>query len=241
MKVLVTCEESQRVCTEFRRIGHEAYSCDLQECSGGHPEWHICDDALRYINGRCGFFTADGSYHAIETKWDLLIAHPPCTYLSIAGNRHLSLKHTEVEKVISRQWKLAESAVFFMQFALADCDMICVENPLGYMSKLWRTPDQVIHPYFFALSTDDLQNYQLKRTCLWLKNLPPLLRKNNLPPPQPSGYTSKGKALYFADVHGKIKGIESDSNSAKARSKTFPGIAQAMAEQWGTQNEDIFL
>lgn len=237
MKVLIACEESQEICSAFRRLGHEAYSCDLQECSGGHPEWHICDDALRYINGECGFFTSDGAYHAIETKWDLLIAHPPCTYLSCAGNRHLSLKHTTAEKVIDRQWRLAESAVFFMQFALADCEKICIENPLGYMSRLWRTPDQIIHPYFFAQNINDRRNYQLKRTCLWLKNLPPLLHQNNFPPPAPSGYTSKGKALYFTDCHGKIKGIQCDSNSAKARSKTFPGVAQAMALQWGGEDD----
>lgn len=238
MKILIACEESQRVCIEFRRLGHEAYSCDLQGCSGGHPEWHICDNALKYINGKCEFITGDGAKHIIDTKWDLLIAHPPCTYLSLAGNRHLSLKSTNAEKVIERLWKVSESAVFFMQFALADCEKICVENPLGYMSKLWRKPDQTIHPYYFADSADDLQNYQLKRTCLWLKNLPPLLRKNNLPKPMPSTYTSTGKPVYFVDNHGKIEGIECDSNSAKARSKTFPGIAQAMAKQWGSGNDE---
>lgn len=233
MKVLIACEESQRVCMAFRERGHEAYSCDIQECSGGYPEWHICGDALGLVNGRCGFFTADGTYHSVDGKWDLLIAHPPCTYLSTAGTRHLSLKCAKAEKVIDRLWKVAESAVFFMQFALADCDRICVENPTGYMSRLWRKPDQIIHPYFFAESADDIENYQKKRTCLWLKNLPLLKTTNFLPPPEPYGYTRTGKAVYFTDAHGKIKGIECDGNSAKARSKTFPAIARAMAEQWG--------
>lgn len=120
-----------------------------------------------------------------------------------------------------------------MQFALADCDRICVENPLGYMSRLWRKPDQTIHPYYFAESKDDIENYQKKRTCLWLKNLPQLKPTNFLPPPEPYGYTRSGKPVNFEEAHGKINGINCDSNSAKARSKTFPGIAGAMAEQWG--------
>lgn len=150
MKVLIACEESQRVCIAFRELGHEAYSCDVQDCSGGHPEWHIKDDALKYINGRCSFVTCDGKAHEISGKWDLLIAHPPCTYLSGVTTRHLSLRCTPAEKVVDRFWKLAESAVFFMQFALADCEKICVENPLGFMSRLWRKPDQTVHPYYFS-------------------------------------------------------------------------------------------
>lgn len=223
MKVLVTCEESQRVCTAFRKRGHEAYSCDIQECSGGHPEWHIQGDALRLINGRCSFFTADGAYHSVDGKWDLLIAHPPCTYLSAATTRHLSLKCNTPEKVIDRMWKVAESAVFFMQFALADCDRICVENPLGYMSRLYRKPNQIIHPYFFAGSKNDTENYQLKRTCLWLKNLPPLERTSYLSSPVCDHIKPNGKKVYFTEKNG----------SSKIRSKTFPAVARAMAEQWG--------
>lgn len=233
VKILVACEESQRVCTAFRERGHEAFSCDIQECSGGHPEWHICGDVLSLINGRCAFFTSDGAYHSVESRWDLLIAHPPCTYLTAASTRHLSLKCTPAEKVVERFWKLAEAAVFFMQFALADCERICVENPMGFMSRLWRKPDQTIQPYYFAESRDDIENYQKKRTCLWLKNLEPLRAVNNLPPPEPCKYTRTGKAVYFTDNHGRIDGLDCDSNSAKARSKTFPGIARAMAEQWG--------
>lgn len=235
MKILVACEESQRVCTAFRELGHEAYSCDIQECSGGHPEWHILGDALPLINGRCTFTTMDGIAHEIAGKWDLLIAHPPCTYLTAASTRHLSLKCTPAEKVVERLWNLAESAVFFMRFALADCERICVENPLGFMSRLWRKPDQIVHPYYFAESKEDIENYQKKRTCFWLKRLEPLKRINDLPPPEPLKHTKSGKAVYFTEMHGKIQGIDCDSNSAKARSKTFPGVAKAMAEQWGQE------
>lgn len=238
MKVLVACEESQRVCTAFRELGHEAYSCDIQECSGGQPEWHIQGDVLPLINGRCCFFTEDGTPHYIEEKWDLLIAHPPCTYLSAATTRHLSLRKTPPEKVVDRMWNLAEAAVFFMQIALADCDRICVENPAGFMSRFWRKPDQIIHPYFFAESKNDIENYQKKRTCLWLKNLLPLSRKHCLPPPEPYRYTKNGKPVNFAEAHGKIPGLECESNVAKARSKTFPGIAKAMAEQWGNEAKE---
>lgn len=225
MKVLVACEESQRVCTAFREIGHEAYSCDIQECSGGHPEWHIHGDVLPLINGNCTFVTMDGISHTIDGKWDLLIAHPPCTYLSAVTTRHLSLKCTPAEKVVERFWKLAESAVFFMQFALADCDKICVENPMGFMSRLWRKPDQTVHPYYFAESSDDIENYHKKRTCFWLKGLKPLERINDIEAPPPLGYSKSGNPLNFEEM--------ATGNRARTRSKTFPGIARAMAEQWG--------
>ena len=233
MKVLIACEESQTVCKAFRDKGHEAYSCDIQDCSGGHPEWHIKGDVLPLLNGNVEFMTCDGATHKINRKWDLLIAHPPCTYLSSVTTRHLSLRCTPAEKVVDRFWKLAESAVFFMQFALADCDKICVENPQGFMSRLWKKPDQTIHPYYFAKSTNDIENYQKKRTCFWLKGLKPLKRTNDLPPPEPLGYTKSGKPINFEEAHGKINGIKHKGNSATARSKTFPGIAKAMAEQWG--------
>lgn len=235
MKVLVACEESQRVCTAFRELGHEAYSCDIQECSGGHPEWHILGDVLPLVNGNCEFVTMDGMAHKINGKWDLLIAHPPCTYLSAVTTRHLSLKCTSAEKVVDRMWKLAESAVFFMQLALADCDRICVKNPMGFMSKLWRKPDQTVHPYYFADDENDVENYYKKRTCFWLKNLRPLEKANDLKPPQPlyicQGEKSKGKQIGWCEGMRDIKGGQKER--AKARSKTFPGIARAMAEQWG--------
>ena len=237
MKILIACEESQTVCIELRRLGHEAYSADIQEPSGGHPEWHILGDVMPFINGRCSFQTMDGSVHKIDGKWDLLIAHPPCTYLSGVTTRHLSLKCTPAEKVVERFWKLAESAVFFMQFALADCDRICVENPLGFMSTLWRKPDQIVHPFYFAESEDDVENYQKKRTCFWLRGLLPLKRKNQLKPPKPYGYTKRGKPINFEEAHGKIAGFQHGGSSASARSKTFPGIARAMAEQWAGGTE----
>ena len=221
------------MCTAFRELGHEAYSCDIQECSGGHRNWHILGDVLPLINGNCEFVTMDGMTHKIDSKWDLLIAHPPCTYLSAVTTRHLSLKCTPAEKVVERFWKLAESAVFFMRLALADCERICVENPMGFMSRLWRKPDQTVHPYYFAESENDTENYHKKRTCFWTKGLSPLKRTNDLPPPAPYGYTKSGKPINFEEAHGKIKGLACDNNSAKARSKTFPGIARAMAEQWG--------
>lgn len=230
MKVLVACEESQRVCTAFRELCHEAYSCDIQECSGGHPEWHILGDALPLINGNCEFTTMDGQIHEIKGKWDLLIAHPPCTYLSTVTTRHLSLKCTPAEKVVERFWKLAESAVFFMQFALADCEKICIENPSGFMSRLWRKPDQTIHPYYFAESINDTENYHKKRTCLWLKGLKPLERISNLEAPTPLGYSKSGQPFNFEEMV-----IGNRHHRAKVRSKTFPGIAKAIAEQWGGQ------
>ena len=238
MKVLIACEESQRLCIAFRERGHEAYSCDILECSGGHPEWHIQGDVLPIINGNCEFETADGQRHRIDGKWDLLIAHPPCTYLSNVATRQYSLKCCTAEKVIVRWEERARAAVFFMQFALADCDRIAVENPVGFMNSSYRKPDQIIHPYFFAESEGDAENYHEKRTCLWLKGLPQLERSNSLPPPPPmyilQGEKGKGKKIGWCEGMRNIKGGQAER--AKARSKTFPGIAKAMAEQWGWQD-----
>lgn len=223
MKVLVACEESQRVCTAFREKGHEAYSCDIQECSGGHPEWHIRGDALEALKGGI-ILTDDWVMHDIG-KWDMLIAHPPCTYLSAVTTRHLSLRVTPPEKVVSRMWNLAEAAVFFMNFALADIPKIAIENPKGYMARLWRKPDQMIHPYYFAESEED-ESYEKKGTCLWLKGLPPLQRTSHLPEPKPKSFSPHtGKAYYFEE--------SVTTDRAKNRSKTFPAVARAMAEQWG--------
>lgn len=227
MKVLIACEESQRVCTEFRRLGHEAYSCDIQECSGGHPEWHVCGDVLPVLQGG-NFATMDGIYHCVN-MWDLVIAHPPCTYLSAVTNRHLSLRCAPPEKVVDRLWKVAKSAVFFMQCYYANSDKVAVENPMGFMSKLFRKPDCTIHPYFFAKSQYDFENYHKKRTCLWLRGLPPLERTTYLPEPKPISYSKSGQPFNFEEtVNGKDR--------AKLRSKTFPGIARAMAEQWGKES-----
>lgn len=232
MKILIACEESQTVCTAFRQRGHEAYSCDVQECSGGHPEWHICGDVLDIINGNTDFTTCDDQRHNVG-KWDMVIAHPPCTYLSGVTTRHLSLRCTPAEKVVERMWKLAKAAVFFMRCYYANADRVAVENPSGFMSTLFRKPDCTLHPYYFAESTADIENYHKKRTCLWLRNLPPIERTTQLPPPEPLGYTKSGKPINFEEAHGRIAGIQHGGNDAKARSKTFPAIAQAMAEQWG--------
>ena len=164
MKVLIACEESQRVCAEFRRLGHEAYSCDIQECSGGRPEWHIKQDVLPLLNGRCRFETMDGQHHEISGRWDLIIAHPPCTYLSNAGARFLYPKGVLNEERL----KLGlEAKEFFMAFYNADCEKICIENPTP--SRVYGLPKytQVIQPWMFGHPVQ-------KRTCLWLKGLEPL-------------------------------------------------------------------
>ena len=227
MKVLVACEESQEVCKAFREKGHEAYSCDLQKCSGGHPEWHILGDALSVIKGG-QIVTMDNQTHEIG-KWDLIIAHPPCTYLSNVATRSFSLKCTPAEKVIDRWQKRANAAVFFMQFVLADCPRIVVENPIGFMSKSYRKPDQIIHPYMFAESEQDTDQYVTKATCLWLKGLEPL-KTNGLKKPN-------NKELFGLYPNGKAKTWEDTlcrrGGASKIRSKTFPGIAKAMADQWG--------
>lgn len=164
MKVLVACEESQRVCIEFRRLGHEAYSCDIEPCSGGHPEWHIQQDVLPLLNGKCKFRTVNGEEHRIDTRWDMIIAHPPCTYLSNAGARFLYPKG-ELNK--ERLQKGLKAKGFFMKLWNADCKRIAVENPIP--SKVYGLPkySQTIQPYEFG-------HPYSKKTCLWLKGLPKL-------------------------------------------------------------------
>jgi hypothetical protein len=170
-----------------------------------------------------------------DGKWDLIIAHPPCTYLSNVATRQYSLKCNTAEKVVNRWEERARAAVFFMHFALADCERICVENPVGFMNSSFRKADQIIHPYYFAESISDTENYHEKRTCLWLKGLSPLKCTNQLPKPEPmyicNGEKSKGKKIGWCEGMRNIKGGQAER--AKARSKTFPGIAKAMADQWG--------
>ena len=223
----MACEESQEVCKAFRARGHEAYSCDIQECSGGHPEWHIRGDVLTVINGDCDFTTTsgvDGLYgaqritnHYID-KWDLIIAHPPCTDLAVSGARWFSEKQKDL-----RQQK---ACVFFMQMILADCDRIAVENPIGIMSSVYRKPDQIIHPYQFGHPVR-------KATCLWLKGLPPLIPTDIVSTEEDEhGFSIGGALRYAVDENGKTIPWN-DPRTAKARSRTFSGIAKAMAEQWG--------
>ncbi len=166
MKVLVACEKWQRVCIAFRERGHEAYSCDIQQCGGEHPEWHIFGDCLEVINGNCTFTTQDGTTHKINGQWDLLICHPPCTFLTVSGNRWFNVKKYG-EAAIKRQKDRVDAINFFMALVNADCKRIAVENPIGIMSNVYRKPDQIIQPYWFG-------NPVSKATCLWLKNLPPL-------------------------------------------------------------------
>ena len=173
----------------------------------------------------------DGLTHDIP-KWDLMIAHPPCTYLSNVCTRGFSLKAAKPEYVVDRWANRARAAIFFMHFALSRIDKVCVENPVGFMNGNYRKPDQIIHPYMFATSKNDTENYVTKRTCLWLKNLP-LLKTNDLPAPNNAelfGVSPRGKSYSWEEsIHGE--------NRATVRSKTFPGIAKAMAEQWGGTND----
>ena len=212
MKVLVACEESQRVCAAFRERGHESYSCDIIDQSGGHPEWHIMQDVLPLLNGNCEFETTDGTKHKLDSKWDLIIAHPPCTYLSNVGSPHLFNRNHSI-KNMGRYKRGIEAKEFFMRFYNADCDKICIENPTPM--RIWNLPKytQAIQPYFFG------DPYK-KRTCLWLKGLntlvPTDICENAEPTTKPGNWFNKcGK------------------DRAKIRSKTFPGIAKAMTEQWG--------
>ena len=221
MKVLVACEESQAVCSAFRERGHEAYSADIQECSGGHPEWHIMGDCLPLIDGDCEFDTMDGQHHMCFGKWDLLIAHPPCTYLTVTGNRWFNIERYG-EKAIQRISDREDAKKFFMKFVNADCDKIVIENPVGIMSTEYRKPDQIIQPYMFGDAFE-------KKTCLWLKNVACLKKTNEVTPPERLKFDSgKSMPAWYAEAWHLSK-----EERSKIRSKTFPGIAQAMAEQWG--------
>ena len=226
MNVLIACEESQRICVEFRSLGHTAFSCDIQECSGGHPEWHILGDAIPILDGDCEFVTQDGQPHHQVGEWDLIIAHPPCTYLTISGNRYFDIDRYG-EKAIDRYKKRDESVEFFMKFINAKCKRIAVENPIGFISTIYREPDCVVQPYDFG---DRL----VKKTCFWLKNLPPLRPTNRLELEKTGNRYEYSGALYYAvDESGKILQW-SDPRTAKERSKTPPGMAKAIAEQWSS-------
>lgn len=198
---MVACEESQEVCKRFREKGHVAFSCDIQECSGGHPEWHILGDVTGLVDGCCEFQTQDGVHHEIGSKWDMIIAFPPCTHLSSSGARWFAEKRKD-----GRQ---TDAIYFFMRMVNAKCDMIAIENPIGIMSTIYRKPDQIIQPWMFG-------HGEQKATCLWLKNLPLLYPTNIV-----EGREQK--------VWKMAPGVD----RAKNRSKTYAGIAQAMADQWG--------
>ena len=217
MKVLIACEESQRVCIAFRKRGHEAYSCDIQEPSGGHPEWHILGDALKAIEGG-EVATMDGKMHDIG-RWDLLIAHPPCIYLTLAGNKWFKPEFSD--RFPDRQKQRKEAVDFFMAIANADCDRIAIENPVGIMSSQWRKPDQYIEPYMFG-------DPEKKKTGLWLKGLP-LLKPTNIVEPVIIHCKSGANEPRW---HMETMRLPREERS-RLRSQTFIGIAKAMANQWG--------
>ena len=208
MRVLIACEESQTVCKAFRAKGHEAFSCDIQPCSGGHPEWHFQQDVFEVIN----------------MGWDLMIAFPPCTHLAVSGAAWFEQKRKD-----GRQ---QEGINFFIKIAESNIQKIAIENPIGIMSNIYRKPDQIIQPYYFG-------HKESKATCLWLKNLSPLFHSKNIDlfcnritHVEPEEFKMYGKTRmqsWYADLWGKPQ-----AERSKLRSKTFQGIANAMAEQWGS-------
>lgn len=225
MNVLVACEESQRVCTAFREKGHNAFSCDILPCSGWHPEWHIQKDVLKVLNPEndgemeaISFWTMDDEIHIVE-KWDLIIAHPPCTYLTLAGNKWF--KPEFADRFPDRQKQRKEAVDFFMAIANADCDRIAIENPVGVMSSQWRKPDQYIEPYMFG-------DPEKKKTGLWLKGLP-LLKPTKIVEPVIIHCKSGANEPRW---HMETMHLPKEERS-RVRSQTFPGIARAFAEQWG--------
>lgn len=206
MRVLVACEESQAVTKELRRLGHEAYSCDIEPCSGGHPEWHLQVDALELL----------------KMRWDMIIAHPPCTYMTNAGAVRMRVNGEIQQK---RYKKAMEAKDFFMKFYDADCPRICIENPTPM--KLIGLP-----PYTQAIQPYEYGHPYSKRTCLWLKGLLPLQPTEIIL--QHTPYVNCG----CKDSHGNYRRFQGrKERDAKTRSKTFPGIARAMAEQWAGQAE----
>ena len=212
MKVLIACEESQTVCIEFRKRGHDAFSCDIQDQSGGHPEWHIKGDALEI---------------AYNQKWDIMIGHPPCTYLTLAANKYYSIDKYG-QKAIERAKNREEAIQFFLSLWNAPIPKICLENPVGIMCNyIDKKNYQIVQPYHFG-------DPERKTTQLWIKNLPPLQYGQNL--------------FYQSDIvkpdiiqleNGTMSRYHYESfklkpeERRKVRSKTFQGIARAMAEQWG--------
>lgn len=204
MRAIVLCEESQTVCKELRKLGVEAYSCDLLPCSGGCPEWHLQQDALSLL-----------SY-----SWDLIIAHPPCTYLTVTGNKWM--KPEFKDRFPDRASQRQQAIEFFMSFVNCDCKHVAIENPVGIMSTVYRKPDQYIQPYQFG-------EPHSKKTGLWLKGLPTLKPTKIV---TPKFYTYKDGRR---DPIWHVETMKlSPKERAKERSKTFPGIAKAMAEQWVT-------
>lgn len=206
MRILIACERTQRVCIEFRRLGHEAYSCDIQPASGGHPEWHIQDDVLRIL----------------DQGWDMVVAFPPCTDLSCACGHLWPLKQADGRQA---------AAFDFILKIWNSCEKVCVENPQGWLNTNWRKPDQTVHPYFFG-------DPWLKRTCLWLKNLPELhyvLEDTPLLNMMGVYKTAVDPVGYWVSSSNRQDGRLKNGKhrDADSRAETFPAIARAMAEAWG--------
>lgn len=233
MKVLIACEESQVVTKEFRRLGHEAYSCDLLPCSGGHPEWHFKSDIFEIIKDIGGLLENGIEVH-IDGDWDMMIGHPPCTYLSVSGAQwyyHPDDKHLPTEerrphpKFPNRAEHREEAVEFFLKLAKAPIKRIAVENPVSIISTRWRKPNQIVQPYMFG-------DEATKTTCLWLKNLPKLVTKAEVGKGERIIFKSgKSQPKWYSDALVKAK---TPQERRTLRSKTFPGIAKAMATQWGS-------
>lgn len=198
MKILVACEESQAVTIAFRNKGHEAYSCDIQDCSGGHPKWHIKGDVKKVLN----------------EKWDMIIAHPTCKYLANSGVRWI---YKDKERIL----KVKEAAEFFMMFYNHPCEKICIENPIPHKYGELPKYTQIIQPFMFG-------HIESKATCLWLKGLPKLKETNNV----------KDEMMKLPkNIRQRLHYLPPGPEREKLRSKTFQGIAEAMAEQWGNHEK----
>lgn len=232
INILVACEESQRVCCEFRKLGFNAFSCDLLPCSGGHPEWHFNCDVFEIIKNKGGILQ-NGEEVYIKGNWDLMVAHPPCTFLAVSGARwfyHPEDKDLPIEqrrphpRFPNRRKDQEDGKNFFLALSEVDIPHIAIENPIGIMNTQWRKPDQLVQPYFFG---DEAS----KNTCLWLKNLP-LLKPTKMVGKGEWVLLSSGKKLpkWYSDALTKAKSPEERRN---LRSKTFPGFAKAIAQQWG--------
>lgn len=234
MNVLVACEESQAVCKAFRAKGHNAFSCDVVACSGGHPEWHFMQDVLGVIKKKGGVLQTGQKYALPKGEdWDLMIAHPPCTYLSVSGARwlyhpddsHLPVSERREHPHHPGRRKLQQAAIkFFLEFTRTKIKHWAIENPVGIMNTRYRKADQIVQPFWFGDSAS-------KKTCLWLHNLP-LLTPTKMVDPGERVYLSSGRSLpkwYSDSFNTRI----STEERRKLRSKTFPGFAAALAEQWG--------
>jgi site-specific DNA-cytosine methylase len=218
-RILIACEESQATTKAFRKLGHEAFSCDLLPCSGGHPEWHFQEDIFEVIKR--------------EPKFDLMVAHPPCTYLTGSGVQWLS--HPEDKelpfeqrrpnpKYPNRRQDMLDSVDFVKALYNTDIEYVVIENPVGLLSSRWRKPDQIIQPYMFG-------DEATKTTCLWLKNLPHLLPTNIVGKGERTVFSSgKSHPKWYADA---LKNAKTKEERQTLRSKTFPGMAEAFATQWG--------